>query len=100
MRHILIAALIGFTGTAVAEECRYVSGFDLGTVAFNDDDTTVDFNGTLCQINWGDESGNEMVCESGETHQFALQSATLAGGGLDLLVLMDHVWYRQCFEPT
>lgn len=96
MRTILIAALVSFSGTAIGEDCRYVSGFDYGSVTFLDDETAIDFEGALCKINWGDESGHEMACDSGETRQFTLQSGTLGGEGLDLLVLLDHVWYRQC----
>lgn len=103
MRHILIAALIGFSGTAYAEECRYVSAFDLGNIQFTEDVAVARMSGAppeLCEVMFGDETGNELTCPSGISGNFSFAPAVYGGATDDLMVFMDHVWYRQCYEPT
>lgn len=63
-------------------------------------DTSATLLDARCEIAWGDEAGNQMVCDDGESYSFALQSRSLGGADQDLLVLMGHVWYRVCGDGT
>lgn len=98
---IAIAALAGLIGgPLLAAECSYVSGMDQGSVAFVGQGAVLtDAVGDAvdCEVMWGDEGGNLMTCEGSPGDNFSLASSTLGGAdGKELLVLWDHVWYRQC----
>jgi hypothetical protein len=102
----LLSAVV-FTSPALAEECYYESGHDLGRIQFS-----ADGNATLlligeppevCGVNEGDEGFHGLVCASDdEPYGSYMSFASSVPGGPedDLLVLWDHVWYRQCMEPA
>ena len=107
MRSVLAAMLIAFAPPAFAADCEYISGFDYGSARFVDDDTVIletyfQTDGPeSCGYDIGDESANTITCASGFTEQFSFASPTLGGEDSEaLLILLDHVWYRRCYEPA
>jgi len=104
MRTVWVALFVAFASPALADDCDYVSGFDLGQIHFLDGDLArVEISGApaeLCGVNLGDENGHEIVCASGYGGPFSFASKDYGGVEPELLVFQDHVWYRRCYEPA
>jgi len=101
LRVWLAVALVGLTGGHVlADECKYVSGIDQGSVAFVGRVavlTDAVGDSVDCEVSYGDENGNTLMCEGYPESRWSLASGTIDGDDREeLLVLWDHVWYRQC----
>lgn len=102
MRTAIALILALSAAPALADECRYVSSHDLGTVQFYDDGSArvalIGEPAAICGVNAGDDGGDLLVCDDDELNgMFNFAGYPLGeGDGNELLALWDHVWYRQC----
>jgi len=107
MRSLLIALtiLLGWATSAIAaEECKYVSAFDLGSVEFFSDHVKIVWGigrTDLCDYMLGDEGGSTITCPGQEPMNFSISGSSLAdAGGDDILALLNTVWYKVCPGPS
>ena len=100
LRGWLIAALaVTLGGPVLAAECTYVSGMDQGSVVFAGNVAVLTDpvgDSVDCEVSYGDEGGNLLLCEGFPEARWSLASAKPGGDTEALLVLWDHVWYREC----
>lgn len=105
---MLIAAILLICAPALAaDECAYLSKAG-DRIAFLDDGqksvilTRKGQSGIACSwaITPDGPHPADIVCEDGTSDGYFFASSDYKADNQDLLIFLDDVWYRRCFEPA